>query len=1469
MPLVPLDSVRAHMCLNATRPAHTGIQQKPASSSIGKWCSDLFQRGRCSRPPAQLTQFRSYRQPSMAFSAQLSDGKVMTEGSHVGQDIARQLNRLPKRFMQDPDYAGNGQGLRILDEKLNVFHIQSTPAAAAVLKSSRTLAAQPLPLASPGRAHLGQISGVQTTDEGTQFRLVDQRLYRFEPQTLSWLPDKDEAAYSRLGLTRDGALMKVPQGVGDMSVEGETQASLEPWAEGFSLRISRGSAAPGTHLLPVSQSGKPVQLTRIGLSGDTLYASDAHGELLRGDLRSAEGGRLRMLPEPVGKLESLYKGAVSIKGFMHDDAGQLHVLIRDTHHQLHSAPLTDTATQEPGWNLSDVLFKVIDKGIPEPGLRVLANAVDLGQRGKVALEGNTLLCWDAQAQHWEKTDHLNVDQLERGLDGRAYVLQAGQLQELATHKSRGAVYMGASYDLAPPDGVRTHVTLGGGTRINGERQITGFAVENARRFVTLDHENRLHAHVDGAETALSFTLPKELKALALDRLGNLYAQTRTGELLTLEKAHWQRPSSSANTWDTVKLPGNERLKSLRMGPDKQLIASWGENDPQQKLWGEKYRQLIVSPEGAHKWEAPAPLNVGERSLGSVLSGGEIKSQNNATAWAVNSTVLGHKTEGLERDRGILSGIGAHIKPLEGLKNIGLDIQHHFKGRAGLAGLYADDRTLRGQLQALAKTAAPCTASMTMRLERLSQQASTQALAGALKHALAQVEKNSESLAIRLGDLKGARVIPEHHFAAVDNSAKRSACSLNQMRQAFENLALSKTNGTAALLRSYEKQGVSLSSWNADQKRDLSNPTALIESDLIQHARTLSRLGALITRLENDGPDPLRITGALGAVMQAYHDSPVHKKTSQQINSFAQAETLYKNFKLLAKDLSNPGSALHFHIAHTLGLSGEGDVKQALMQHIQQSDSDQSVASSRTKTKAAGLFATGMLPVPLLEVLVGVSRANANGIIFSRTDTGAHIEINMGTVHALSASLGSGATLMPVGDVFGAGVRAGAEATLAVSRDTGASVSFDVAEADLSTAMEILAGQQGDVFDLLDLGCNHQSGQHSKNTVDLSVSALVQGRAHVLLPENSDALDGLVRAVINVGGGLNLAHFDQSRYVSQGQHDITRARGENFQLLAKGGASVGVGPANTAVLAQVDSDGSTLVGFTGSDISLTVSFDRSATRAMRFTFEQPVAIEQGKINILRDALSSYSPQLKEQLLASVPAEGDPVEQLRSLQRLFEKQSAPTTRAQEHHALKSQLQHLLHQQALIAQGKRELSSVEGTVSYVGLSGSAQDEWLNDVAPSNKTAILQLLANQPQLALTLEDLKSNKGTSVSLVLEVKPDVLRMIESKVGDGRSAGYDVQQVLKNPDNLRIKTMSVSYTASRTHSMALPTPVLSFSSSAALSHTYKVLNTEFEYGRDQNVPVRMKLKDVASAPRHTELNPEVLDIKVRDGRRPLV
>lgn len=92
-----------------------------------------------------------------------------------------------------------------------------------------------------------------------------------------------------------------------------------------------------------------------------------------------------------------------------------------------------------------------------------------------------------------------MDHLARGLDGRAYALQAGQLKELTTLKSQEPVHMGGSYDLAPPARAQTHVTLAEVMAGDEARIITGFAVENGKRFVSLDDKNQLHAHIDGKE----------------------------------------------------------------------------------------------------------------------------------------------------------------------------------------------------------------------------------------------------------------------------------------------------------------------------------------------------------------------------------------------------------------------------------------------------------------------------------------------------------------------------------------------------------------------------------------------------------------------------------------------------------------------------------------------------------------------------------------------------------------------------------------------------------------------------------------------------------------------------------------------------------------------------------------------------------------------------------------------------------
>ncbi|WP_300729766.1 AvrE-family type 3 secretion system effector [Pseudomonas sp.] len=1452
MPLTPTDSLIAGLSRRSAstvlKHGNDVVKQNLVTRSFGKKCLSLFQRGRDGARLPELTQFRSYRPASLVFGAAVRHGKVTTQGSAVGQDIAGQLNQLPKRFMEDPQ--GSGKGLRLLDEKLNVFYIQSSPSLAAVLKSSHTQGAQPLRLDNPGLAHLAVLSGVHTTRNGDQFRLADQRLFRFEPQTLSWQPDSDKGTYSRLGLTKEGALMKVPSGVSDMSCDGKNTVVLKNSQGVTSLDIGQGKG----ELTPVSTSGQAVVLAHIGVSGSNLYGSTPDGQLLRGDLQKADGGRLHMEEVSSDRHEQLFKGSVNYKGFMHGDDGQLNALLTDTHQQLHSIALTEAGKETAGWNLSDVMLKVIDRGMPEPGPRVLAGAVDLGQRGKVALEGDRLLCWDQGAQRWDKTSHDKVNHLGRGLDGCAYVLQEGLMKRLDTEKNRAPVQMGASYELAPPNAARTQVKFNQVMAGDTERAITAFAVSNGKNFVSLDDKNQLRAHVDGKETALHFTRDRAVQALALDHLGNLYAQTPAGELLRLDKADWQSSAPSDVTWAPVMLPKGERLESLAMGPDQHLVGRWEGRD----------QRLNISAEGALEWE-PIGLQPTPRSssLGALLRGGEIRGQFDVlggTNVSVTTSVAGQQTEGVDRKRGYLDGLQAHFNPKQGLKNIGLDIQHHFKGRAGLEGLYADDKAIRGQLKGLAN-ARPATQDISARLEQLSLRALAPSVVQDLKTQLMLVETNSQSAVNKLGDLKGVSTLVKQ--PGDSKRAKESPGStLHQLHKAFENVSPSST--VAASLRRYESQGVVLPSWSADKPRDTKNPTALVESDLIHHALTLSKLSQLTAELEKDNPDTATLSASLKAVMKDYHDNTVHKKAAQNINSYAQAEGLYKNFKILAKDLGTPGSALHFHISRTLGLGQSDSVKQALMQEIQQSETGQAISSARGKGVGASLASWGTQPVPVLEFTVGVSASSTNGITITRTDKGANIDIASDLTKTGTASVGAGITRLPLEGVIDSAVRLGAEAGVSVAHGKGASISFEIAEADFPQMMDILTGEQGNVYDLLDLGAQHTSTESSKWGADLNASAFAQGRAFLKVSDNSGAFEGVVRSALGVTAKVNVAHLDASRSRTQGNDSVTEALSRNAQFLRQGAVGANAGLVNTVLSAQVEPQGTTLAGFSSPDVSFSVNFDRSKTGSFNFTFKQTPAVEPSQINDVRTAVSSFLGSKVQ--LPSVDGV-DTGEQLRSLKTLLDQHPASAVRKEAHFAVNQSLQDLLRQHELSSQGQRRLMGVERTVNHIGLSGDGKHSWLNATSPDNKAAIVAQLSSQPLLADVFKELEKFQGASVSIGLEVKPETLRMIERKVADGREALPDVEKALKDPDNLRIKSMSVSYKASRSHGMSLPIPVLSFNSSATLGHSQKVLNAEFQYGSNPDAPLTMKFNTGGISPEKMNLDPELHEQRIRGLSRP--
>lgn len=68
---------------------------------------------------------------------------------------------------------------------------------------------------------------------------------------------------------------------------------------------------------PVDELGAPVQLARIGLSGNALYGATTDGELVQADLRIARDQQLPMVRQPLESLErALKEPSVSKASFM-------------------------------------------------------------------------------------------------------------------------------------------------------------------------------------------------------------------------------------------------------------------------------------------------------------------------------------------------------------------------------------------------------------------------------------------------------------------------------------------------------------------------------------------------------------------------------------------------------------------------------------------------------------------------------------------------------------------------------------------------------------------------------------------------------------------------------------------------------------------------------------------------------------------------------------------------------------------------------------------------------------------------------------------------------------------------------------------------------------------------------------------------------------------------------------------------
>jgi predicted component of type VI protein secretion system len=1170
------------------------------------------------------------------------------------------------------------------------------------------------------------------------------------------MPGADTRAFSRIGLTNDGQLLKTPEGFIDSSAQGRTTVLLSQAQEGSFVHLQ---GADTRAVRPVDEAGLPVQLTRIGLSGSTLYGATADGELVCADLRLVRDHTLPMVRQSVDSLEQALKGAVRVEGFFHGDTGQLNAQVRDTREQSHSVPLAGDKAMRPQWNLSDVLVKGIEKGLPLPSLPALSTAVDLGERGKVALDAGTLLTWDAMTQRWGNAGQPGIDHLERGLDGRAYVLQEGQLKAVVISKVRDPLFEGASHDLAALPAPRPHVSLGEVLAGSSDKGITGFAVADGHNFVTVDQGNQLQVHQDGQIKPLQLSPSIDIKTLALDHAGNLYAHTQGGELFRADRQVWQGNSGGAQNWSKVELPDHQPLESLRMGADKHLIAGWDK----------QFHRLESSTTRALEW-GPVQVTAEVPLLADKLRGTQVRAQFPGGALTVGSNVMGQSREGVPLKRDFFQGIKAHFHPLEALGQKAKDVQHHFKGRQGLEGIYADDKRLHEQLKQLAQSQ-PIPTDLGARLTVLSEAGPRQALAKEIRAALTEVEDSSQSSARRLGDAHGVAFDPR---PTLSRASINPGSTLHQLYEAFKRVSPSAEKTTAALLANFEGQDLVLPTWKPERKRDLDHPSALIEGDLIHHASTLKQLTDLVQALDGtSGHSPsalARIETSLHDVMKAFKDSPVHTLAT-------------------------------------------------------------------------------------------------HGVSISRTDTGARVEISTDDMRRLAGSVGTGVTLGRGSGALGPGLRVAAELTAAIAKNTGSSIGFDVKEADFGKMMSILTGESGTVCDLLALGDGHVAGKSSKLSGDFNLDALAQLRMMYSPQENIAELDSVIRAGIGGVANLNLAHIDKSQSSKRTATGISQGTASSAQLFRQGGVGANVAPLSALALGRAESGSPSAAIATAPELSVMVRFDRGQSQAYSFSFKHPQPVTQSQIDDLKRSVLLYSPAFRRDMAATELSGNTVDQQLATLRRFLATHPPVATKSDVYHTISQSLDKLINQQDLMNNGLRQLASVESSVTRVGLRDDGYHAWLDDVAPANKAEIEQWLKDDPQLSRVLNQLQQGEGTSVTLGMELKPQVLHAIERSHLAGENVEPLIRQALSDRNNLRVKSMSLSYTATQSHGMSVPAMNLSFSSSAGLSHTQKRVNADLEYGVDADKPLRMNLNDtLGSLPRH-DLTIDLGDLRVRTQAQP--
>ncbi|MCO8169100.1 AvrE-family type 3 secretion system effector [Pseudomonas sp. 21LCFQ02] len=1370
----------------------------------------------------------------------------------------------------------------------------------------------------PDKALLAQVSGVYQDRDGQQLRLHDDKLQQLHPATRSWSPVPQSAGQKFSELTHGGngqvygrnsdTLIELSGDKGrHMHLPGLTAHSVA--ADGSVAML----AGKDTQTVQIGKMGdaQPLQVTlqldggkaeaaHVGLSRDRLFVTDTEGRLYsasREVLKNTDGA-LKLQPEtgyqPAGgKLGAQHQ----VTGFMSGADGQLHVQVKNNAGQTHSHTLDEqSASLKGGWNLSDVIVIENKRGLPVAKTPPNESIHNLERGGSIGLVDGRIQKWDTTTQDWKDTGLKDIDRLQRGTNGSAFVLKEGKLSHLKVEPDYAKNPFNSQHQLtqAPRS---TKVEVGDELKGLDDRVIKAFAAVTDKQFVAMDDSGRMTAHQDKQD-------PKELTRqglngevahLALDADGTLHAQTSNGELYFMAKDDWQaKPQERPDAkWTRMPVPG--KVETLRTEDDNSISVKLKESPLSNG-------QDTFNLKGK-TWSPMDPRPVDPNALRELFD----RLDNGTTRWKIPFTggtatasvnLLGRNGMEQSHKSGTMDFIRAHVfKPsLEiprPLQNMGDYAQHLWQGREGLGDVYKAQAPLFKQLSEIdTSTSAPAAGhNLKDRIASLELGSEGKTLVDELQTFREDLEKSAHGTVMHMGrEKKLLNLHGEFKEGLKDKppSAPRDNDLITLASTTLDKLAPSQDNPTGKLLQDLKGKGMTLSHMAvdtpADQRRDGGNHLQLSKARLALDIVTLKGLDELVDKAQNPPPgtDPAAHAKTLKAGLEqlrdkTYGENPIKQVTDMGFSGHRELEKTYNGIKAFLNGFNDPQHAISVNMRAATGSADQAQLAATLkdsLKRLEHPDDELAISRNYGMTVSTPFFNLAKLaPGPWPAGSVDGTRNYA--LMAERGEKGVEVYMFHEGAGTLNAGVGGGENFLPNitsadqlakmtaidtgNDRRGAfAFRFGGDVTLSDSKTQRTGVAFTVPDEKIDRFVDDLFGGKLKPMDILKEASNHKSHHMSRNNFEVNASATLEARLQLgITDKDSKPLTAAARFGAGVTVNVNLATHTKQTLSQENPKErldeesknrmrfFNSLKGNVFGRAQLAGSNTQAAPAPGAAPSSQAINNS--MGLTA-----TLAADSKTTKRVKFKYEEATPLSTEDVTKLSTSLEKAFKDKASQTELTRLADGkQPMYsgaddkdkarlQLKGLNDFFA--SKPAHNDDQYAALRDLKRAVARQDASLERHS-VLANARFESSYTNLSRLDEQSVASKIlsvvnphhAPSNAENVAKLLDQDPTLKSILKDLQNSKGTLARVRLEPKDSVIDRIDQGSRDGSLTQKELSKLLEDRDNMRIKAITVFKSAAQTDGFTTPLPILSGTSSTSVGVTKVVGKINFNYGEDQDKP----------------------------------